>query len=110
MSVSKLVMSVVLLFSVTTVLAQDAPVSKKRTVTKGYYAIGNNAQKLSPSKPLATKPVTLSGVEYTKGYYSIANNRAKLSTEAGYVPLYNKRTVVKKGYYGIGNNGEKLKN
>jgi hypothetical protein len=81
---------------------------KSPPVTKGYYAIGNNAQKLAPSKPLHVKPVSLTGAEFNKGYYSIGKNRAKLPSEAGYIPVSGKRPVATKGYYSIGTNADKL--
>jgi hypothetical protein len=112
MRMYKLVMSVVLLFSITTVMAQQKtpPASQVPVVTKGYYAIGNNAQKLGVSKPLAVKPVSITGAEFNKGYYSIGKNRQKLPAEAGFIPVSTKRPVATKGYYSIGNNAEKLTN
>lgn len=106
MRIYKLVLSVLFLFSVTTVMSQQ----KSPAVTKGYYAIGNHAQKLAPSKPLNVKPVSLTGAEFNKGYYSIGKNRRKLPSEAGYIPVSGKRAVATKGYYRIGSNADKLKN
>jgi hypothetical protein len=112
MRIYKLVMSVVLLFSITTVMGQQkpSPSSQAPIITKGYYAIGNNAQKLGVSRPLSVKPVSITGAEFNKGYYSIGKNRQKLPSEAGYIPVSTRRPVATKGYYSIGNNAEKLKN
>jgi hypothetical protein len=99
-------MSVLLLFSVTTVMSQQ----KSPPVTKGYYAIGNNAQKLAPPKPLDVKPISITGAGFNKGYYAIGQNRLKLPSEAGFIPVSRKRVVATKGYYSIGNNADKLRN
>ena len=112
MSSYKLVVFVITLFSATAVMGQqnDGPPAQRPVVTKGYYSIGKNAQKLAPATPLATRPVVRSGAEHNKGYYAIGRNRAKLAGEAAFIPLSGKRPAVNKGYYSIGNNAEKLKN
>lgn len=111
MSSYKLVMFAITVFSTVTVMGQqnDAP-PQRPAVTKGYYSIGKNAQKLAPANTLATKPVVLSGAEFNKGYYAIGRNKRKLAHEAAYIPVSKKRPVVTKGYYGTGNNAEKLTN
>jgi hypothetical protein len=112
MRIYTLVMSVVLSFSITTAMAQDKTprTTQYPVVTKGYYSIGNNAQKLGISRPLAVKPVSITGAEFNKGYYSIGKNWQKLPAEAGFIPVSTTRPVATKGYYSIGNNAEKLKN
>jgi hypothetical protein len=83
----------------------------KPVVTKGYYSIGNNAEKLSMQS--ASRPEVTTTESYPakqKGYYSIGDNKKKLKKQ-----LIAERTgkrsapVVTKGYYSIGRNNEKLK-
>ena len=79
------------------------------TVTKGYYSIGRNAEKLNNGTFLA---LVQSATYHTaqKGYYTINEKRYKLpkfySTNA---PASGGKLPVQKGYYSIGNNNEKLK-
>lgn len=110
MRIYKLVMSVILFFSAGAVMGQQKTntASQSPVITKGYYAIGNNAQKLAPSAPLPSRPSAVTGVN--KGYYAIGANRNKLPSQAGFIPVSKKRPVVTKGYYNIGNNAEKLRN
>lgn len=104
-------MSVLVLFSALTAAAQQntAPASQPPVVTKGYYAIGNNAQKLGAATPLPIKAVAQPGAT-VKGYYAIGKNSSKLPGQAAFIPLSTKRPVATKGYYSIGNNADKLKN
>lgn len=103
-------MSVAILFFTASAVAQQDPAPQRPVVTKGYYAIGNNALKLAPAVPLAVKPVSVTGAEFNKGYYSIGTNRRKLPGQAGYIPVSNTRPKATKGYYSIGNNADKLRN
>ena len=87
--------------------ARNNPVSP--TVTKGYYSIGNNGEKLNvPSSAgvevNATEPVV------QKGYYSTPNN-SKKPAEKHIVKKAEKKSlpVIKKGYYSIDSNREKEK-
>ena len=107
-----LVMSALFLFSAITAAAQQnsAPATQGPVVTKGYYAIGKNAQKLGTATPLPTKAVAQPAAAPNKGYYAIGRNSRKLPGQAAFIPLSTKRPVVTKGYYSIGNNAEKLKN
>jgi len=81
------------------------------TVTKGYYAIGNNAAKLKPSAAVmetveaaaATAPVV------GKGYYAIGNNNSRLKKQITGISAGKDKPVISKGYYSIGNNSEKLR-
>lgn len=78
-------------------------------VTKGYYSIGRNAEKLNNSPALQ---LVQTSTHYTaeKGYYTISEERYKLpkfyKVEAPSAPRG--KTPVKKGYYDIGTNSEKL--
>lgn len=78
------------------------------TVTKGYYSIGRNAEKLNNGPSLA---LVQSTTYYTaqKGYYNINEKRYKLpkfySVNVSPAPA---KTNVKKGYYSIGRNVEKM--
>ncbi len=77
------------------------------TVSKGYYSIGRNAEKINGTGLQLVQTST----HYTaqKGYYTISEKRYKL-------PKFYKvnaqdprpRTPVKKGYYSIGENLERL--
>ncbi len=78
-------------------------------VTKGYYSIGNNAEKLSKSSSWGIT----TGESYPaiqKGYFSIGNNNRKLGKQL-VVEGEGVRSmpVITKGYYSIGRNNEKLK-
>ncbi len=98
-------------------------------VTKGYYSIYNNAQKLNSSAGrliFSGKPGDVNKSERNisgglkKGYYSIGKNaerkRLQMTREgidfSGETPARviqnNTFPVIKKGYYSIGNNVEKL--
>lgn len=98
-------------------------------VTKGYYSISNNAEKLKSSAGRLTFSNKVSGFETSernisippkKGYFSIGSNAQKKSpqlTEEGInfsgeaparVIQSNTFPVIKKGYFSIGNNAEKL--
>ena len=72
---------------------------------KGYYSIGNNAQKLkvrSDGKPADTF------LRAHKGYYDIEPNRRKLRRYVREEQLW-RIPEIKKGYYSIGTNAEQLK-
>jgi hypothetical protein len=73
---------------------------------KGYYSIGNNAEKLKIQRD--NKPVD-SFVRAEKGYYNIQSNSAKLRRSLQEENTRHKRIpVITKGYYSIGNNSRKL--
>lgn len=76
-------------------------------VTKGYYSIGRNAEKLNNG----ALQMVQSSTYYTaqKGYYTITEKRYKLPKFYRVnVPVTRPKTSVKKGYYNIGQNAEKL--
>ena len=78
------------------------------SVTKGYYSIGRNAEKLNNGPALQLVQTT---THYTaqKGYYTISEKRYKLPKFYKVnVPAMRQKTNVKKGYYSIGGNNEKL--
>jgi len=79
------------------------------TVTKGYYSIGRNAEKLNNGTSLT---LVQSTTYYTaqKGYYTINEKRYKLPKfYSANVPASGGKLPVQKGYYSIGSNNEKLK-
>jgi hypothetical protein len=112
MNLYRIVMPGFILFGSFSAIAQqkEEKPPQRPAVTKGYYSIGNNAQKLAPATPLVVKPVSITAPELIKGYYSIGKNRRKLPYEDACIPLYRKRTVITKGFYSIGNNAGKLRN
>jgi hypothetical protein len=74
---------------------------------KGYYSIGNNAEKLKIQAD--TKPAD-SFVRAEKGYYNIQANNTKLRRSLKEdTSGYKKIPVITKGYYSIGNNSRKLR-
>jgi hypothetical protein len=76
---------------------------------KGYYAIGNNAEKLGrPSSWGITTGASYPTVP--KGYYATGNNKRRLEKQR-VMAGDGKRSlpVITKGYYSIGRNNEKLK-
>ena len=89
--------------------AQSITTKNNRTVvTKGYYTIGNNSEKLAPTATVKTVSLFAQPVAQ-KGYYSVESNRRKLPATQGIDLSERKTTPVRKGYYGIGNNNQKLK-
>ena len=72
---------------------------------KGYYSIGNNAQKLKVRGD--GKPAD-SFLRAHKGYYDIEPNRRKLRRYVREEQLW-RIPEIKKGYYSIGTNAEQLK-
>ena len=84
----------------------------KPVVSKGYYAIGDNAQKLATH---STIPIRCNSIEtsatihkqtVTKGYYSIADKNDQLPQQKY---ITNTPVKVVKGYYATGDNHKKLK-
>lgn len=68
--------------------------------TKGYYTIGNHAEKLKPVT--LPSPDTTVNQEASKGFYSIPSNDTMQRRKSVW---YNKRSVkptFSKGYYTIG--------
>ena len=84
---------------------------KPSVITKGYYSIGNNAEKLSGPSSWGLRIATdESYPSIQKGYYSIGNNRKKLGKQLVVEGDGRRSTpVITKGYYSIGRNSEKLK-
>jgi hypothetical protein len=77
-------------------------------VTKGYYSIGRNAEKLNNGPALQ---LVQTSTHYTaqKGYYTINEKRYKLPKFYKVnAPAPRSKTQVKKGYYSIGENSGKL--
>jgi|SRR5688500_3375209 len=78
------------------------------TVTKGYYSIGRNAEKLNNGTSLT---LVQSTTYYTaqKGYYTVNEKRYKLPKFYSVnVARPGPKMPVKKGYYSIKNNAQKL--
>lgn len=67
---------------------------------KGYYSIGNNAQKLEKAKPTVTSETTT-----MKGYYATTEK-----ARPNYLPIVTigATAAPAKGYYSIGDNHKKL--
>jgi hypothetical protein len=106
----KLVLSGMVLFASVITMAQqkEAPQQQPPVITKGYYSIGNNAQKLvTPSAPVLTTEASAQSTAPAKGYFAIGNNRKKMATQTKINPG-KRKVVVTKGYYSIGNNAERL--
>lgn len=85
-------------------------------VTKGYYAIGDNAKKLdkfskSPACGL-TAPALLTTADnrqpVAKGFYSISDNQSSLAPANTLVVAEKKSPAVQKGFYAIGTNNNKI--
>lgn len=77
-------------------------------VTKGYYAIGNNAQKLQAPTPLGFYEGEHPEVQ--KGYYAIADNNKKLPRKLTIESQpVNVKPIAPKGYYSIDRNREQQK-
>lgn len=98
--------AIIMLFSVYT----NAQSTTRATpvVTKGYYSIGRNAEKLNNGPALQLVQTT---TNYTaqKGYYTISEKRYKLPKFYKVnTPAVRQKMNVKKGYYSIGDNNEKL--
>ena len=71
---------------------------------KGYYSIGNNAEKLKPVGD--TRPAD-SFFRAGKGYYDIVMNRKKLRRSLEDNRVLRRFPQITKGYYSIGNNAER---
>ncbi len=83
--------------------------AKGPQVSKGYYSIGNNSEKLYRNKKAATTDddkVTRRAAR--KGFYSVAENSEKLNTPMGTIETNKGRRELQKGYYSVGNNADKL--
>jgi hypothetical protein len=73
---------------------------------KGYYSIGNNAEKL---KIRDADMSVDSFFRAEKGYYSMETNRKKLRRSSEKDTVHQKRVpAITKGYYSIGNNAARL--
>lgn len=83
-------------------------------ITKGYYSIYNNAEKLKFTTP-TDSIIQAYNLPVTKGYYSIKYNSDKISSKRMTLGNIRNTTLrklpvrdVKKGYFSIGKNIEKL--
>ena len=77
-------------------------------ITKGYYSIGRNAEKLNNGPALQLVQTTTHNTAQ-KGYYTISEKRYKLPKFYKVnAPAVRQKMNVKKGYYSIGDNNEKL--
>ena len=77
-------------------------------VTKGYYSIGRNAEKLNNGPALQMVQTTTYN-SAQKGYYTINEKRYKLPKFYRVkAPAKRVQTPVRKGYYSIDKNLEKL--
>ena len=73
-----------------------------RFATKGYYAIGNNAERLSLGTTIRPDIVDGLPTPVSKGYYAIGDNKKKLNRHI--IVLKNSGVPPRptKGYYSIG--------
>src|SRR5689334_19804653 len=70
-------------------------------VTKGYYSIYRNAEKLN-HQPLPVVVNNDAGNTYTKGFYAIGNKQMQLHKGGkSFIVASPKRPVATKGYYSI---------
>ena len=78
---------------------QKAPIRTGRAIQKGYYSIGNNAEKLSSySNPVVLSTIRTINQPAAKGYYAIAPGERTVVV----VDLSPNRKPITKGYYSIG--------
>ena len=85
----------------------NAQTNKNNTVSKGYYSIGNNAEKLHNNGLTVVQTNTYYTAQ--KGYFTISENGYKLPKfYRVHRPSSGRNVPVKKGYYSIGSNNEKL--
>jgi hypothetical protein len=78
---------------------QKAPNRSGRAIQKGYYSIGNNAEKLpSYSNPVVLTTIRTENKPAAKGYYAIAPVERTVVA----VDLSPNRKPITKGYYSIG--------
>lgn len=80
--------------------------NQRNAPTKGYYAIGDNGNKLRINSKPSNDSVIIPTI--TKGYYALKNNNQKLAKKPSKLNQQQIRPTVTKGYYLIGNNAEKL--
>ena len=97
MKLNKILLATCFMSITTVVVAQE----------KGYYSIGNNAEKLKIRGE--HKPAD-SFVRAGKGYYSIETNSKKLRRTSEKDTVNRKRVPdIRKGYYSIGNNAARVR-
>lgn len=100
MKLSYIIGSLALPFLFSATHGQPAP-QQQATVTKGYYAIGDHANKLSVH---TVPPLTDSAAKtVTKGYYSIGTKNGLSTKKQGWLIRPRTKPVASKGYYTIGN-------
>src|SRR4051794_29770143 len=70
-------------------------------VTKGYYSIYKNVEKLD-CKPVPVVITSNASINYTKGFYAIGNKHTQLHRGGkSFIVTNPKRPVATKGYYSI---------
>lgn len=84
----------------------DPGKTKKAPVLKGYYSIGNNADKIRSTSLIDADMLTSAGV--TKGFYSIKANKGKLPKRLTWFRTTNPKPVITKGYYSIGDHWKRI--
>ncbi|BAV09712.1 hypothetical protein SAMN05421788_1011147 [Filimonas lacunae] len=102
-------MALMVTTTLVTVSAKDFN-TQQQDIKKGYFAIGNNAQKLPVATTVAAEQDS-TAVAAQKGFYTIGDNDKKLASPRLKVKniTNSKRPVIQKGYYSIGNNADKLR-
>ncbi len=78
---------------------------QKRIITKGYYSIYNNRQKLHNGSFVATvkpKDQLMLSQAHHKGYYAIGDNHTEVHKGGkSFIAITPKRPVAQKGYYSV---------
>jgi hypothetical protein len=87
-------------------------IAQKPAVTKGYYAIGNNAKKLNSGNAAYSAcghspAIAVNNTRPKKGYYAIGNNSQQLPNNVNRIETGEVQIRASKGYYSIGNNATK---
>ncbi len=81
-------------------------IKSKPVVTKGYYSIYRNHEKLNKGKtfiPVTPKDELLISQAHHKGYYSIGDNHTEVHKQGkSFIAITPRRPVSHKGYYSVG--------
>lgn len=102
---SKILMSVVFIFLSLVVVNAQSATTAQPIITKGYYSIYKNADKLKPSGPLisiSARDNEAAVIQPAKGYYSMNNHHRKIyKSGVSFIARKQKRPVASKGYYNM---------
>ena len=107
---NKLFLAVILLFTINYTIAQDSSTGNKQTgkitttsplITKGYYSIYKNADKLNhqPAPVVVNKQTTNN---YSKGFFAIGSKHHQLHKGGkSFIATTPRQRTATKGYYSI---------